>query len=307
MNFIRILLTLAFLIGGYHKTLADDTSFFPSNADFNKERKRSAVVVPTFDDGPFGRDIWRIKKNPCPSQDEFLRPLRTILKKLKERDIIGVFYVTGWGNIELSDTCETRQESGLRQIFQTALKEIHENGHYIGVHAFNHTNYKKSKFGERGMEEDLLKILDEVELSQVHFERLWRTPYGSHVKTARKLSEKHNLTFRLWDLDSADAAYHDDSPVKTFFKNSKLWLKISHAWLKFRAKHIAPDYNPKSHSYFDILFHVNQRTAKHLYNILDYSERVLKKYKNASFDEKGYHWASSRDNLLLKDYVGKEP
>ena len=40
-----------------------------------KNLRNRRVVIPTFDDGPLARDLWRKASNPCPSEEEFLAPL----------------------------------------------------------------------------------------------------------------------------------------------------------------------------------------------------------------------------------------
>src|SRR5262245_1623075 len=87
-----------------------------------------APIVLTFDDGPIRADV----ANPGddPNAERLLDPLRQILAQLQSANIQAVFYVRGPGN----DAAAKK----LLDIYSEGFREIHDAGHVLGYHAYNH-------------------------------------------------------------------------------------------------------------------------------------------------------------------------
>ena len=272
---------------------------FSSEKIKDKDVKR--VVIPTFDDGPLNRNIWKKSVSSCPSEEEFLRPLNKILEKLKSKNILSVFYVSAWGDIDLDSNCPTRTEPILKKIFQQGLKKIEKAGHLIAIHSYKHTLYRNKNFDKKMMYNDIIKLKKEIAAAGVKLSNLWRTPYGSHALLQNTLKKELNLVSHMWELDSFDYLEHDDSPVKMFFSNKNSWRLANQFGLAYTTHYIDKQSKKK---YIDILFHVNERTANNLDNLLRDVEVYLEKNAKLKFSDDGQvYWSRSIKTQNFDSYL----
>lgn len=150
------------------------------NETAEEEKKEIAL---TFDDGP----------NP-----EYTPML---LKGLRKRNVKATFFLLGE---------EVEQ-------YPDIVKEMVEDGHLLGVHSYQHVNFK-----EAGVEE----ALKQIEKTQEAIRNVTgsncgyiRPPYGCWQK---ELDERENLIEVLWDVDPRDWGTKDaDLVVKRILKNTK--------------------------------------------------------------------------------------
>ena len=178
-NVLRlVLLCLMFVAGLTMKTMAKRSSaIIPAvreseSQDVNTmEKKRIAI---TFDDGP----------NPNYTED--------LLKGLKKRGVKATFFLLGSQVEEYPEIVE----------------DIHEDGHLIGVHSYDHVN-----FGQIGD----AQALKQVEKTQQVIYRVTgeypdfiRPPYGCWKK---ELDDQIPMIEVLWDVDPCDWATTDADTV----------------------------------------------------------------------------------------------
>lgn len=310
-------LRLSYYPGG--RVVFEDVDHFTFN-DFVEENERrktnhKTVIIPTFDDGPFDRGLWSKKAKFCPSEKEFLKPLNEILATLKSLDLLGVFYVNGWGNIDLDANCETRTREGLSRIFRKGLKVISNEGHIIGLHSFTHDAYRKKGFSKQDIKNDIMQLQTEIKEADLKKNKiscknkssispLWRTPYGSHEDKMFEISMDMDLVPRLWKIDSLDYLAHDDSPVRFLFKKPLTSYMANQVGFAVSSQSSSAD---TKDPYLDILFHVNRHTSKNLHQLLYDIQSYLEKNKRAKFTEEGgegdYFWSSSLEEMEVRKYV----
>lgn len=136
------------------------------------EKKRVAL---TFDDGP----------NPLYTQ--------TLLNGLRERGVKATFFLLGK---------EAEQYPGL-------VKEIHGDGHLIGIHSYEHVDFGACGSGEAC---EQVSKTDEIlyKLTGQHPDYI-RPPYG---RWCDALEEQFQLIEVLWDVDPLDWNCKDAGTVE---------------------------------------------------------------------------------------------
>lgn len=126
----------------------------------------------------------------------------SILKTLKQYDVRATFFIVG-------DWAEKYPE---------ALKKIHEAGHEVGGHSYNHMDYAKLSAAE--IEEDIKKCDSAIEAVTGKIPVLYRVPSGSYNNNAVSALEKSGKTVIQWSCDSID--YNDASASDIYERSVKL-------------------------------------------------------------------------------------
>ncbi|WP_238162551.1 polysaccharide deacetylase family protein [Cohnella sp. AR92] len=130
--------------------------------------KPSRQVALTFDDVP----------------DSRYTPL--VLNVLKQQKVKATFFVVG-----------------SRALKAPALvRRIHDEGHAIGNHSFNHPDF--SKMGIGGMSEQIRSTEAALQRSVGFVPRLIRPPYGEIKNSQLDWAQKQGYTVVNWDVDSSD-------------------------------------------------------------------------------------------------------
>lgn len=151
-------------------------------AQADEETNRKEVAL-TFDDGP----------NP-----EYTPML---LKGLRKRDVKATFFLLGE---------EVEQ-------YPDIVKEMNEEGHLIGVHSYEHVNFKEA--GVEAAMEQIEKTQDAIRRVTGCASGYIRPPYGCWQE---ELDQRENLIEVLWDVDPRDWSTKDaDLVVQRILKNTE--------------------------------------------------------------------------------------
>ncbi|GGA05838.1 hypothetical protein GCM10008018_59730 [Paenibacillus marchantiophytorum] len=148
--------------------------------------KAAKQVAITFDDGPDG------KYTP------------QILDILKENDVKATFFVVG------------DQVSK----FPDVLKQIHEEGHVIGNHSWDHADL--TKLSSVRIEQELNQTEDWIMQTIGMGSSLFRAPYGAVSPPVKKAVEQSGRSLVGWDVDPKDWA---GTPSKDIIQNIKTHVK----------------------------------------------------------------------------------
>lgn len=117
---------------------------------------------------------------------------RQLLKGLKERNVKATFFVTG-KNVEA---------------YPEIIKSIHEDGHLIGNHTYNHTQLTK-KNGE-AFKQEIIQTNEVIKKVTGEDTIYVRPPYGSWNKEFEK---ELNMFPVLWTIDPLDWCSQDVSCI----------------------------------------------------------------------------------------------
>jgi Predicted xylanase/chitin deacetylase len=127
------------------------------------------VVLLTFDDGPKDRTV-----------------LEQMLDALDSHQAKAVFFVNGY-----------------RAVKQPELLElIHERGHAIGNHSWDHIDLKKEQ--EEVVREQIGRVQRLVEETIGEAPKMFRPPFGSGGEYVKGIAEEFGLLFTTWSNGSLD-------------------------------------------------------------------------------------------------------
>ncbi|REK59170.1 MAG: xylanase deacetylase [Thermobacillus sp.] len=133
------------------------------------ETAASKVVLLTFDDGPKDRAI-----------------LEQMLDALDNHQAKAVFFVNGY-----------------RAVKQPELLElIHERGHMIGNHSWDHIDLKKEN--EETVRDQIGRVQQLVEETIGEAPKMFRPPFGSGGEYVRGIALEFGLLFTTWSNGSLD-------------------------------------------------------------------------------------------------------
>lgn len=133
------------------------------------EAAEKKVVLLTFDDGPKDRAI-----------------LEQMLDALDNHQAKAVFFVNGY-----------------RAVKQPELLElIHERGHMIGNHSWDHIDLKKEK--EDAVRDQIGRVQQLVEETIGEAPKMFRPPFGSGGDYVRGIAQEFGLLFTTWSNGSLD-------------------------------------------------------------------------------------------------------
>jgi len=127
------------------------------------------VVLLTFDDGPKDRAV-----------------LEQMLDALDKHQAKAVFFVNGY-----------------RAVKQPELLElIHERGHMIGNHSWDHINLKEQD--EEAVRDQIGRVQELVKDATGVAPKLFRPPYGAGGDYVKAIAEEFGLLFTTWSNGSLD-------------------------------------------------------------------------------------------------------
>ena len=129
----------------------------------------SKVVLLTFDDGPKDQEV-----------------LEQILDALDNHRAKAVFFVNGYRAVKQPEL----------------LGMIHERGHAIGNHSWDHIDLKTLE--EDVVREQIGRVQQLVEETVGVTPKLFRPPYGSGGDAVRSIAEEFGLLFTTWSNGSLD-------------------------------------------------------------------------------------------------------
>ena len=159
-----------------------------SKAQENAQDRSKTVPEPkqiaiTFNDGP----------NPYYT--------RTLLEGLKKRGVKATFFVLG-SEVEK---------------YPDILEEIHEGGHMIGVHSYEHVNF--GQIGDEAAKQQIEKTQEAIYAVTGEYTGFIRPPYGCWKDS---LDDKVDMIEVLWDVDPLDWATADaDAVTQRILQNAK--------------------------------------------------------------------------------------
>lgn len=152
-------------------------------ASYNVKQEETKQIAITFDDGP----------NPYYTMD--------LLEGLKTRGVEATFFVLG-------EEVENYPE---------ILEAIHEDGHQIGIHSWQHVNF--AEIGDAAALEQIERTQEKIYEVTGEYADFVRPPYGSWRDD---LDEKIPLIEVLWDVDPMDWATNDaDTVVRRVEENAE--------------------------------------------------------------------------------------
>ena len=136
------------------------------------------LIALTFDDGPHSQYTPKL------------------LNALKEQDCHATFFLLGY------------LSSSNKQI----VNDIVANGHELGVHSWNHSNY--AKLTSQQVTDDITKASQALYHACQQYPTLMRPPYGSYTSDTLAVMQKQNLPVVLWNIDIKDWNTSSKAKVK---------------------------------------------------------------------------------------------
>ena len=145
----------------------------------------SPNIFLTFDDGP----------HPDATPE--------VLSVLKTQNVKATFFLTG--------TAAAR--------FPSLVSEIAEEGHSIGVHAFNHT--RRIAFSMKKTVREILQAEEEIRKAAPHVMKLFRPPFGFFSWNTISAARKLNYRLIMWTTLCGDfrGNWSDEKVVATSLTN----------------------------------------------------------------------------------------
>ena len=233
------------------------------------------TIVLSFDDGPVSADI--AFPETLAETGVLLEPIERILDVLAQREIQAMFYIEGPGSPEAA--------RALHDVFGEGLLAIHEAGHILGYHAFDHN--PRIWFWPIGPREEiharmntdldrLEAFLDDVlpsvgVLRQDVFTGVFRQPFGgggilSRLDALMVVSER-GWTYHGYMINSID--WTDDADADAWLVDRlPVQTEADHVELVLQRLRAGADEN-RDRSIVDVLLHVNSFTATHLDEWID--------------------------------------
>ncbi|HNO78542.1 MAG TPA: polysaccharide deacetylase family protein [Phycisphaerae bacterium] len=252
--------------------------------DCHSETANRVTVVLTFDDGPLAAD--QSLDNASGASVELLDQLNAILDTLNRRGARAVFYIEGPGDDETG--------SAVQSLFADGLRSIHDQGHVLGYHAFNHDPAIWSQtlgppfFGRTAMRSDLVQLtayldttLEVVGANRLEwFTPVYRQPFGGSGisrSEAEAVAQELGWIYHGFVIDSVDWTDNLESdPTLT----EGLPFETDTERVEFVRRRIRSGiFRNWDREVIDILFHVNAFTAANLDAWIDeietaYSQKV---------------------------------
>lgn len=161
-----------------------------SNSDTTEDRTEESIeevdngikqIALTFDDGPHPKVTIQI------------------LETLKKYDAKATFFMLG-----------SRVE-----YYPEIAKKVHEAGHELGNHTWNHPDLTKAGLAKVG--DEIIKTSSIIESVTGQKVTVFRPPYGAVNKTVRSQT---NLPIVLWDVDTLDWKYRDPNQLLAHVKGA---------------------------------------------------------------------------------------
>lgn len=137
----------------------------------------SRKVILTFDDGPHPRTTPHV------------------LEILRRRNIKAIFFVLG---IQA-------------QKYPELVKQIHDEGHFVGNHSFNHKNL--ARLSPEKLIEDLNRTSNIIAGITGKKPEFLRPPYGAMNRNVIRAAQSEGMSILLWTIDPKDWQQKNESTV----------------------------------------------------------------------------------------------
>ena len=97
-----------------------------------------------------------------------------------------------------------------------------------------------------------------------------------------------------------DYLAHYDSPVRGLFANPTAWALGTRLGFSFSS---AFSRSTNDRPYYDILFHINEKTAEHLHRLFDELQIYIERNKDTKFSTGHYYWAKDKKSFEMQQYL----
>lgn len=139
------------------------------------ESNEQKVVLLTFDDGPRGDSTGKI------------------LDILDRYNAKSLWFISGFNHAGNEEK---------QQRFVENVREIHERGHLIGNHTYDHHNLRERSKEEQ--KQDILKLNQLIKEITGKTPNYFRPPHGAYTKEQIQLTNERNMQWMNWSLGSLD-------------------------------------------------------------------------------------------------------
>ena len=125
---------------------------------------------------------------------------------------IAVTFDCAWGSDDIDSIIDTLKKHNCKASFfvlgtwaekyPDAVKKLHDAGHEIGNHSYNHTYY--TTLGEEEMLADMEKCSAAIKSACGKSPSLFRAPSGDYNNKVIEVCEKAGINYIQWSVDSLD-------------------------------------------------------------------------------------------------------
>lgn len=130
----------------------------------------------------------------------------------REDNKIALTFDCAWNDDDIVSICDTLDKYNAKATFfavgdwaekySDSVKLLHDRGHEIGNHSYNHAHY--SKLSSQQMIDDMDKCDNILENIIGEKPYLFRSPYGEYNDTVIKTCDSTNRYYIQWSIDSID-------------------------------------------------------------------------------------------------------
>jgi peptidoglycan/xylan/chitin deacetylase (PgdA/CDA1 family) len=229
-------------------------------------------LVLTFDDGPFPAD--RLFTRDDKSED-VLAPLNDILSVLNRRQARSVFFIA----VHVAESVDNDVVVQRADIFAQGLRAIHESGHVLGYHAFNHDAGIWANpvliplLAEVQMAADLDRLQQFIDDSlaptglsrEVLFAPVFRQPFGGDgffAGEGLQTAERRGWAYHGYHIDSGDWTVNLNADPAVVGRLPVATPDAHQAFVRGRLRDGAAANQTQDE--IDVLLHVNSFTASRL-------------------------------------------
>ncbi len=241
-------------------------------------------LVLTFDDGPLPAD-QRFVADDTP--ETVLASLNNILAALDRHHAQAVFFIAA----HVAEPVNNSVVEQRADIFAAGLQSVHDAGHILGYHAFNHAGSIWANpipippLAQARMEADLNQLQDFIDTALAPtgrtqnelFTPVFRQPFGGDGICAHEGFEAAGhmgWSYHGYHIDSGDWTVNLNSDPGVTGRLPVRTLDDLHNFVRQRLKDGAAANN--NHDVIDVLMHVNSFTAAHLDEWIDILQEELK-------------------------------
>lgn len=160
--------------------------FYISGKNFVIENKKDSITIPVRDFKNYIQQGILQKRIALTFDDGPNENTNKILDVLKKHNAKATFFVLG------SNIKEHKEE----------LLRIHNEGHEIGNHSFNHPDLKTLKYNE--VKQEIISTNNLIFSFTNKTPNLVRPPYGSFNENTKKIFNDLNMHISLWNIDTLD-------------------------------------------------------------------------------------------------------
>ncbi|HNX26245.1 MAG TPA: polysaccharide deacetylase family protein [Phycisphaerae bacterium] len=298
--FMYSMLVAFFILGGCEMVVPEKSRYAAP-----EETDGKVVFIPTFDDGPIDQKF--VEEGVYPkNQEEMLASLHKTLDTLKKHNTTAVFYAVYVRPEEDAPKWSPKSsEKEMRAAFLSGIKAIADAGHVVAIHACNHDEYHNLFMSAKDAQDDIKRLIFELDRTGVAYYPTWRVPYGGMrtLMDEQLVAKNLSLPVETWLVDSHDWTTNHDS---TDFL--KAWYKDDAKWTANVKKNLRQDMSVskfRKERQRDILFHVSDRTSTFLDEFLNYVDAEGRKIYGKKFTFLPID--SPYKGVMLEHYLNNKP